>query len=283
MKNRDLISFVPGETPLHKLTGTSKVRLFLLMLCFITIVYDARLIMPCFFICIYALLSLKPSWQKIKGVVLFVVFINFFTQVFYWFVEPGIGVRYCGGEPFELFRLSAKLIFTRQDLWYIVVRYFKFTADFLICLIFIQSITPSEFASGLYSCFVPYKICSIVELALRYIPDITRDYNNIATSMQCRGVEMDARKVSVMERAKQMILILVPLLITSFDRIGNIANAMDLRGYGKLKKRSYYCEHEPAKRDKICNLIIIAVLVFDIVYIVTDIIHPRVPVFWYPF
>ena len=48
-------------------------------------------------------------------------------------------------------------------------------------------------AAGLYSVKVPYKVCTIVSLAFRYIPDITRDFNNIRISMQARGLELDAK------------------------------------------------------------------------------------------
>ena len=58
-----------------------------------------------------------------------------------------------------------------------------------------------------------------------------------------------------MDRIKQNVLILVPLIISSFERVGNISNAMDLRGYGRGKTRTYYCEHEEGKADKIFKAI----------------------------
>ena len=87
--------------------------------------------------------------------------------------------------------------------------------------------------------------------------------------MQWRGVELDAKKAKLGYRMKQTVLILVPLIISSFDRIGNISNAMDLRGFGKLKKRSYYSEHEDVAGDK--------------VFCVSGIIFPRAAKMWYPF
>ena len=130
---------------------------------------------------------------------------------------------------------------------------------------------------------LPYKLCSVVSLALRYIPDIGRDYTNIRISMQCRGVELDAKRASLMTRLKQTVLILVPLIITSFDRIGNIANAMDLRGFGKKKQRTYYSEHEPTKADNVFKVAYIIVAIFCVVYIAAKIIRPPEMTVWYPF
>lgn len=119
-------------------------------------------------------------------------------------------------------------------------------------------------------------------MAFRYIPDISRDYTNIKISMQARGMELDPKKAGLKERLKQNVLILVPLIITSFDRIGNISNAMDLRGFGKGKKRSYYSEHEETDNDKKVKIIYIALGIFVIGYIIAKIVF-KLPEVWYPF
>jgi energy-coupling factor transport system permease protein len=148
---------------------------------------------------------------------------------------------------------------------------------------FILAITPSELAAGLYSVKVPYKICTIFSMAFRYIPDIGRDFENIKISMQVRGVELDPKKATLMTRLKQNALILVPLIITSFERVGNIANAMDLRGYGKNKTRTYYSEREEQKADRISKVIYSLLLIFCIYWIITQNIMPQPSKMWYPF
>ena len=81
-----------------------------------------------------------------------------------------------------------------ETLWYLSIRFLKMITSFLISMVFVLSITPSELAAGLYSIKVPYKICTIFSIAFRYIPDIGRDYENIKISMQARGVELDPKK-----------------------------------------------------------------------------------------
>jgi energy-coupling factor transport system permease protein len=148
---------------------------------------------------------------------------------------------------------------------------------------FILSITPSELAAGLYSVKVPYKICTIFSIAFRYIPDIGRDFENIKVSMQVRGIELDPKKASLTKRIKYYVLILMPLVITSFDRVGNISNAMDLRGYGKGKTRTYYSEREEGKADKVMKVIYCLLLLFCIYWIISRNIMPHSSKMWYPF
>ena len=44
--------------------------------------------------------------------------------------------------------------------------------------------------------------------------------------------------------------ILLPLILVSFERVELIASAMDLRGYGQGKKRTYYAEVNTSILDK---------------------------------
>ena len=49
-----------------------------------------------------------------------------------------------------------------------------------------------------------------------------------------------SRKEKLGARIKNMMNIFVPLIFTTLDRIELISNAMDLRGFGKHKKRTWY-------------------------------------------
>lgn len=279
MDPSSLINLIPGETFLHKLTGRSKVQLFAIVLIYTVMSFDLPLLLPLFIVSLFALISLKPKWKAIKTIVIIVVLMNLFNIFLYWLANPLCGLEYTNDQT-VLFSVTTRLVVTRGTVWYLSVRLLKMLTSFLTSLVFVISITPSELAAGLYSLHLPYKFCSIVELAFRYIPDITRDYKNIQTSMQCRGVELDPKKAKLSERMKQTIMTLIPLVITSFDRINNIANAMDLRGFGKSKKRTYYAEHEPSKHDKVCQIIVWLLLAFVIFYIVKKKFFPPETKMW---
>lgn len=282
MNDRLIINLIPGDTFLHKLSGTTKTRMFAVLIVVTIMTFDVRILLPLLAVGLIAFFSVKPDWKQIWWLVVLVVFGNITNLVLYWLASPNIGADYCNGST-VLFAFTDYLIVTAETLWYLFARMVKMMATFCLSLTYILAITPSEVAAGLYSMGIPYKICSVVSLALRYIPDIGRDYTNIKISMQCRGVELDAKRASLMTRLKQTVLILVPLIISSFDRIGNIANAMDLRGFGKKKKRTYYSEHEPTKADKAFKVAYIIIGIFCVVYIVAKLIWPPEMYVWYPF
>jgi energy-coupling factor transport system permease protein len=259
ISKRLFINVTPGTTFLDKLSGTTKVRLFLILIVLMIATWDIRILFPILVAGLIGLISIKPNWKLVGGLMIFIVLVNLFNLFLVWVVTPDYGANLVGGSTL-LFRFTERYIVTAETMWYFLVRFTKFIATFVVSLTFIQSITPSEMAAGLYAIKVPYKIASVVSIAFRYIPDITRDFSDIKVSMQARGVELNPKKVGLVERLKQNILILVPLIIVSFERVGNIANAMDLRGYGRGKTRTYYAEHEETRADKIMKVVYLLLL-----------------------
>ncbi|MBR5341806.1 MAG: energy-coupling factor transporter transmembrane protein EcfT [Erysipelotrichaceae bacterium] len=281
MDNKFFITLVPGNTFIDKLTGKTKVRIFLLLIIILTATWDIRVILPILLLSIIMLISIKPDVKKNVAIIIFVILMNLFNLFLTWIIKPDYGLEMVGGST-VLFKFTDFYIVTAETMWYFLVRLLKFLASFLVSLTFIQSITPSELAAGLHSIKIPYKICMIVSLAFRYIPDITRDFTNIKISMQTRGLELDSRKSSILTRLKQYVLILIPLIITSFDRVGNIANAMDLRGFGKNKDKTYYCEHEDTKGDKMLVPFIIFLILLYIALVVYKAVYKAPFEVWAP-
>ena len=281
LSKRLFINIIPGDTFLDKLSGTTKVRLFFALVILLVATWDIRIMLPVLVLGLVGLISIKPNWKLVSGIIGFIVLTNLFNLFLVWVVSPDYGADIVGGSTL-LLRFSDRYIITAETMWYFLVRFSKFMATFLVSLTFIQAITPSEMAAGLYSIKVPYKVATIVSIAFRYIPEISRDFSDIKISMQARGMELDEKKTTVFQRLKQNIVILVPLIVVSFDRVGNIANAMDLRGYGRGKTRTYYSEHEETPNDRKMKVFYILLYIIVIAVIVGRIAFPAEFEVWAP-
>lgn len=77
-----------------------------------------------------------------------------------------------------------------------------------------------------------------------------------------------SRKEKLGRRIKNVINICVPLIFTTLDRIELISNAMDLRGFGMHKKRTWYCAKKLTVADFLALGICIALLLLSIAMIV---------------
>lgn len=277
-----VINVTPGPTFLHHLTGKTKVMLFGSFIFYTLMSFDVRLLLPLFILSLIALISLKPNWKVVISLFIFIFSMNLINLVLFWLVDPDVGQYYTTNTRTILLAFGNFFV-SRETYWYLLIRQLKLMTSFMVSLTFILAITPSEFAAGLYGLGLPYKVCTVVSLAFRYIPDIANDYENIKISLQARGLEMDKRKLNLVKRLKDNLFILLPLIISSFDRIGNIANALDLRAYGLLKKRTYYAEHEPSISDRVFRFIAITILIFSFAWIIARMIWPPMTQMWTPF
>jgi len=137
-------------------------------------------------------------------------------------------------------------------------------------IIFLLTTDPSEFAASLNGVGIPYKVAYAVSLTLRYFPDIQRDYQNISQAQQARGLEL-SRKAKFMSRFKNSLLIIVPLIFSTLERIEYISNAMDLRGFGKLKTRTWYSKRKMTNSDYIA--ILVSLFVFTVSVLISVFIN----------
>ena len=248
--NTMLINFKTSESFLGQLNGSTKVPLFVFVLIAVLMSFDMRILTPIFIISILGLISLKPNKKIVKASMIFFVVLNLTNIVLFWLVDPDVGSFYLGGERTVIGQIFAYEL-TKESLWYLSVRFFKILTSFMVSLVFIFSITPSQLAAGLASMKVPPKMAAIISLTFRFIPDLANDFKNMRISLQARGLELDAKKISPIERLKKTVTLLIPFLVTSFNRVEVVANALDLRGFGHQKTRTYYVEHPPTRSDKL--------------------------------
>ena len=247
----NLFNYIDRSSPIHRLTGASKlVCLVAWSIAAMTSFYTPLLIaMTVVAFVLFRLAKLKISdisfVLSLMGV--YVVMNNLLIYLF----SPDHGANLYGSETI-LFRFSERYVVTAEQLFYHLNVVLKNACTIPIVLLFVCTTNPSEFAASLNRIGVSYKISYAVALALRYIPDIQREYRDISLAQQARGVEMSSRKASVVSRLKAAGSILIPLILSSMERIETISNAMELRGFGKEKNRTWYMSRKFSKMDMLC-------------------------------
>jgi len=257
-----IFSYSSLDTFLHRLSGLSKLVCFLLLTTAIMATYDIRIIMG---IMAFSLLMMKISqirFSQIKLMIIYVGIFLVFNFVLTYLFEPTYGAKVFGTEHVVL-DLPGYYDITLEEVFYLVTKTAKYMSVIPLGMIFILTTNPSEFASSLNKIGVGYKICISLSLTLRYFPDVANDYNTISLAQQARGLEM-SKKAKTSERIKNVAAILVPLIMTTMDRIDIISNAMDLRGFGKHKKRTWYAARSLKKADYIAMLLCMLIFAFTI-------------------
>ena len=153
---------------------------------------------------------------------------------------------------------------TTEQLFYQANVMMKYFIALPIAILFVSTTNPSELAASLNSIGIPYKAAYVVSLALRYIPDVQRDYHDISQAQQARGVEL-GKGVKLTKRLKNVVNILFPLILTSVQRIDVVSNAMDLRCFGKEKSRTWYVKRKMTKADFVALAIGVVLFILSMV------------------
>ena len=243
----NLFNYIDRPSPIHRLTGACKlVCLVAWSLAAMTSFYTPLLIVltaASFWLFHYAKLKVKDI-SFMLGLMLVYIVIN---NVLIFLFSPDHGAGIYGSET-PLFRLFGPYVVTAEQLFYHLNVILKNACTIPIVLLFVCTTNPSEFAASLNRIGVSYKISYAVALALRYIPDIQREYRDISLAQQARGTEM-SKKASLVNRLKAASSILIPLILSSLERIETISNAMELRGFGKSPQRTWYSGRKFSRMD----------------------------------
>lgn len=251
------------DSPIHRLTGASKLIVLIIWSLASMITYDTRVLLGMFILSIIAFKISKVEFKQISFVLYFILVFLLINNIAIFIFSPYEGVQVYGSRT-DLFKIAGPYTLTAQQLFYqfnITLKYFSIIP---MALLFMVATNPSEFAASLNKIGVNYKIAYSVSIALRYIPDVQRDYQDISFAQQARGIDM-SKKEKLTKRIKNSASILMPLIFSSLDRIETISSAMELRAFGSNKKRTWYNGRSFKKGDYISIAIVSFVLIIAII------------------
>ena len=255
-----LFNFIDRKSPIHALTGASKLAC---MMCWVFAAmgtFDTRYLI---FLTLAAVVLFNISKIRLADVKVLLIFTLVFlllNNALIYLFSPEHGVTIYGSRTL-LFTIIGRYTITSQQLLYHLNVVLKYTATIPMVMLFICTTQPSEFASSLNHIGVSYRISYSVSLALRYIPDVMKEFHDISLAQQARGVELSG-KAGVFKRLKSATSILMPLILSSLDRIEVVSNAMELRCFGREKNRTWYRAQPFLRNDYIaffCGFLLIVI------------------------
>ena len=239
--------YVKRDTPIHKLTGASKLILTLALSISAMITFDTRFLVFVIFVSLALFSISKIKLSDFKAVMALLILFMVINNIAIFLFAPEQGVLIYGTRH-ELLYITDRYRVTSEQLFYQLNVSLKYFSIVPVALIFFLTTDPGEFASSLNKIKVHFKIAYAVSLSLRYIPDVQRSYREISQAQQARGIDI-SKKASLRARLAGVLTILFPLIFSSMDKIEQVSNAMELRGFGQLNKRTWYSARVFSKGD----------------------------------
>ena len=261
LKDITLGQYFPGTTLAHKLDPRTKI---LLVTLYIVALFCAKGIVTygilalCLAVCVkISKVGLKALVKGLKPV----LFIIVFTGILNLFFTPG------DHYVFELGFIHVSNVGLHNAI-FMVVRIML-----LIMGTFLMTYTTSPISltdglerllGGLKKVHVPvHELAMMMSIALRFIPTLIEETDKIMSAQKARGADFDSG--NLIQKAKAMIPILVPLFISAFRRADELATAMECRCYhgGEGRTKLHVLKYE--SRDYVALVLGVLVLAAVIV------------------
>ena len=226
LKDITLGQYFPGNSVVHKLDPRTKLIM--------VVVYIAALFLAKWFIS-YALMaavlaacvavSKVPPKSLVRGLKP-VLFIIAFTAVLNLFYTPGQEIW-----RWWIFKITWEGI---ETAFFMMLR---ITMLIMGTFLLTYTTSPIRLTDGLESLLGPLKkirvpvheLSMMMSIALRFIPTLIEETDKIMSAQKARGADFETG--NILQRAKAMIPLLVPLFISAFRRADELAVAMECRCY----------------------------------------------------
>ena len=245
LKDITLGQYFPGNTVAHRLDPRTKI---LLVVLYIVALFCAKHIISYGLMALTLLVCVKiskvPFKTMVKGLKP-VVFIVVFTAVLNLFFTPGDRNL----VEIGFIRISDTGL---ENAVFMVLRILL-----LIMGTFLMTYTTSpisltdgleQLLNGLKRFHVPvHELAMMMSIALRFIPTLIEETDKIMSAQKARGTDFESG--NILEKAKALIPILVPLFISAFRRADELATAMECRCYhgGEGRTKLHVLKYE--RRD----------------------------------
>ena len=242
LKDITLGQYFPGNSLAHRLDPRTKLILTVL---YIVILFCAKGFVSYGVVALLLLTGVKVSGVAPRALVRGltpILFIICFTAVLNLFYTPGEALA-----SFWIFTITKEGLVTA---FFMVLR-----ITMLIMGTFLLTYTTSPIAltDGLETLLGPLKrlkvpvheLSMIMSIALRFIPTLIEETDKIMSAQKARGADFESG--NLIERAKALVPILVPLFISAFRRADELAVAMECRCYhgGEGRTKLHVLRYKP--------------------------------------
>ena len=257
LKDITLGQYFPGDSVIHRLDPRTKlIAVFLyivaLFLCRFFVTYAVMFAVLC--LCIK--LSKVPVKSIVGGLkpVLLIVIITAALNLFY---TPGEHVL----AKVWLLTITLEGVFAAI---FMVIRIMMLIAGTFLLT---YTTSPILLTDGLEALMSPLKkikvpvheLAMMMSIALRFIPTLIEETDKIMSAQRARGADFESG--GLIQRAKALIPLLVPLFISSFRRADELAVAMECRCYrgGEGRTRLRQLKYQGIDRIAIVFFVVLTV------------------------
>ena len=251
LRDITLGQYYPVDSVIHRLDPRVKLlgTLLFLVSLFINDNFIGILVALCF-LALAIKLSKVPFKFMVKGMKAIAVLLMF-SVVLNLFLTKGTVI-------FSFWKISI----TKEGIYTAVFMAVRLSFLIIGSSLMTLTTTPNNLTDGLekglgfmkYIKVPVHEIAMMISIALRFIPILMDETDKIMKAQMARGADFESKRL--LQRAKSLIPLLVPLFVSAFRRANDLATAMEARCYrggdGRTKMKPLHYE----RRDFVAYVVI---------------------------
>ncbi len=246
LRDVTLGQYFPGNSVIHRLDARTKI---LLVIIFIVSVFQANGWIS-YALCIAAVAG--SIWaSKIKPKT---VFKGLKPMIFIIALTAALNIFYTDGEPIFW-------VITVEGIVKAVQMTLRITLLITGTVMLTYTTSPMALTDGLEIMLDPLKKIKVpvhemtimMSMALRFVPTLIEETDKIMSAQKARGADFETG--TLIERAKALLPVLVPLFVSSFRRADELAVAMESRCYHGGEGRTRMKQLHMARNDYVALIV----------------------------
>jgi energy-coupling factor transport system permease protein len=169
---------------------------------------------------------------------------------------------------FSVFIFVINLVFT-HELFTSMLYAVRFVAIVVSTSLFFITTSPDELEQVMKTFRLPRDIVFAFVTAVRFIPVMMLDALQIMDAQRSRGLELD--KGNILRRVRNMVPVLIPLVVNSVIRSGELAEAMESRAYGAVARPTSLMHYRASGADwavAAASVLLFAAFAYSIYYVI---------------
>ena len=129
---------------------------------------------------------------------------------------------------------------TVERLWFAVAQLMRILSISLVFIMIPYTMDSRAYGVTFRKLGLPDRLAYTMELSFRFIPTLARNFQVTLDAQRARGFELDSVKGGVFNKIKRIAPLIIPVTMNAIVSSEDIANAMDLRGFGQQKRTWLY-------------------------------------------
>src|SRR5690554_4101451 len=207
--------------------------------------------------------EMRRAWLFIGGFIIFFAPLPFLTgrggmEVY---TEEHLITR--PQAPFTIFNWRPVLNITVERTFFAISQLVRVFSVASMTILIPYSLNPARYGITFRGLGMPDKFAYAMDLTMRFIPTLGRDFQLTLDAQRARGYELEKLRGGLIAQVRKMAPLIVPVTIHAIIGSEDVIDAMDLRAFG-VGPRTWLDELHYRRRDRILIAVGVTILFLSI-------------------